>query len=112
VFYHFVVTGLVALMYALGVLAGLFLGRWWQAILYNPGGFKKEYLTLRSQPKLAIATVIVIAASVLFSGLVAEICANIGIILFLLYAFLGTIILHCAFATLKQKKFFCCRFYM
>lgn len=105
VFYHFVVTGLVALMYALGVLAGLFLGRWWQAILYNPGGFKKEYLTLRSRPKLAIATVIVIAASVLFSGLVAEICANIGIILFLLYAFLGTIILHCAFATLKQKNF-------
>jgi hypothetical protein len=105
VFYHFVITGLVALIYVSGVLAGLFLGRGWQAVLYNPGGFKKEYLALRGQSELAIATLAIIGAGLLFSGQVAEICWNISILLFVLYALIGTTILHCAFATLKQKRF-------
>lgn len=105
VFYHFIVTGVVALLYVVGVLAGLFLGRWWQAGLYNPGGFKKEYLTLQGQTGLAIATLAIIAAALLFSGVVAEICWNVSILLFVLYALVGTIVLHCAFATLKMKRF-------
>jgi hypothetical protein len=106
VFYHFVITGLVALIYVIGLLIGLFLGRWWQATLYNPGGFKKEYLALQGQKKLAIATLAIMAVAALFSGVIAEICWNIGILLFMLYAFIGTIILHCVFASMKQKSFF------
>lgn len=105
VFYHFIVTGVVALLYVLGVLAGLFLGRWWQAGLYNPGGFKKEYLTLQGQTGLAITTLVIMAAALLFSGVVAEICWNVSILLFMLYALIGTIVLHCVFATLKMKRF-------
>ncbi len=105
VFYHFIVTGVVALIYVAGVLAGLFLGRWWQANLYNPGGFRQEYLNLHGQNSLAIATLIILAAALLFSGVIAEICWNVSILLFVLYALVGTIILHCAFATLKMKRF-------
>ncbi|MDR9432874.1 MAG: hypothetical protein RI539_01860 [Spiribacter sp.] len=40
-------TGLwIANMLGIAVLC-LFLGRWWQAILYNPGGFQGEFHTLR-----------------------------------------------------------------
>jgi len=105
VFYHFMITGLVAQIYVAGLLAGLFLGRWWQAVLYNPGGFKKEYLSLQGQKGLAIATLAIIGLALLFSGRVAEICWNVSILLLVLYAFVGTIILHCAFATLKMKRF-------
>jgi hypothetical protein len=105
VFYRFIITGLVAQIYVSGLLAGLFLGRWWQAVLYNPGGFKKEYLNLQGQPELAIVTLVIVAAALLFSGLIAEICWNLSILLFVLYAFVGTIILHCAFATTKMKRF-------
>jgi hypothetical protein len=105
VFYRFVITGLVAQIYVFGIVAGLFLGRWWQAILYNPGGFKKEYLNLRGQTSLAIATLVIMGAALLFSGVIAEICWNISLLLFVLYAFVGTIILHCAFSTLKLKRF-------
>ena len=101
---HFM-TGCAALSYVIVVLAGLFLGRGWQAVLYNPGGFKKEYLALRGQSELAIATLAIIGAGLLFSGQVAEICWNISILLFVLYALIGTTILHCAFATLKQSRF-------
>jgi hypothetical protein len=105
VFYHFIITGLVALIYVTGTLAGLFLGRWWQAGLYNPGGFKKEYLALQGQPALAIATLAIIGGGLLFSGVMAEICWNVSLLLFVLYAFVGTIIIHCAFSTLKMKGF-------
>lgn len=105
VFYHFIVTGLVALIYVAGVLAGLFLGRWWQANLYNPGGFKKEYLNLQGQNELAIVTLVIMSAALLFSGVIAEICWNIGVLLFMLYALVGTIVLHCVFATMKMKRF-------
>ena len=105
VFYHFVVTGVVALIYVSGVLAGLFLGRWWQANLYNPGGFKQEYLNLQGENGLAIATLLIVTSALLFSGQAAEICWNVSILLFMLYALVGTIILHCACATLKMKRF-------
>lgn len=105
VFYRFIVTGLIALIYVAGVVAGLFLGRAWQANLYNPGGFKKEYLNLQGQTGLAIATLVIAGAGLLFSGWLAEICWNVSVLLFVLYALVGTIILHCAFATLKMKSF-------
>ena len=36
-------TGIVAAASVFGLLFGLFLGRWWQALLYNPGGFRQEF---------------------------------------------------------------------
>lgn len=106
VFYHLILTGLVAQMYILSLLAGLFMGRWWQAKLYNPGGFKKEYLALKGQKKLAIATIAIMMSAWFFSGLIAEICWNISVLLFVLYAFLGTVVLHCSFSTMKRKNIF------
>lgn len=102
--YTIPLTGLVAQMYVLNLLSGLFLGRWWQAKLYNPGGFKKEYLALKGQKTLAIVSILIIAASWFFSGVVADICRNITVLLFVLYAFLGTVVLHCTFSVMKRKQ--------
>ncbi|NOQ36782.1 MAG: hypothetical protein GQ569_12960, partial [Methylococcaceae bacterium] len=104
VFYRYILTGLVAEIYVLSLLAGLFLARWWQATLYNPGGFKKEYLALKGQKTLAIATIFIVAAAWFFSGIIAEICWNITVLLFVLYAFLGTVVLHCTFSSMNRKK--------
>jgi hypothetical protein len=41
------VLGLAAYGIALGVILGLLVGRWWQALLYNPGGFAQEFRQLR-----------------------------------------------------------------
>nr|WP_221189726.1 hypothetical protein [Azomonas macrocytogenes] len=50
-----VMTGLLgALLQTLAVLS-LMLGRYWQATLYNPGGFGHEFRELRFSPMLAIA---------------------------------------------------------
>jgi hypothetical protein len=47
--------GIVAVVYMLQLLASLYLARWWQAALYNPGGFSKEFHQLRVHPLVGIA---------------------------------------------------------
>lgn len=36
-------------------LAGLLVGRWWQAMLFNPGGFQREFHALRLSPFITIS---------------------------------------------------------
>ncbi len=40
-------TGIMASAFFLSMVLSLFLGRWWQALLYNPGGFGTEFKGLR-----------------------------------------------------------------
>lgn len=50
-----VLTGLMAALLQLLCLLGLLLGRYWQSLLYNPGGFAREFQALRLPAPLAIA---------------------------------------------------------
>lgn len=47
------VIGFVAWVISVSAVAGLLLARWWQALLYNPGGFRLEFHSLRLDPQLA-----------------------------------------------------------
>jgi len=103
-FSHYMTGGLAAgTVY--GLLFGLFLARWWQATLYNPGGFREEYLSLRVSSKVASVSVLVVAIAWLMSGTVAEICWNITILFVVLYTFVGASILHAVFSATKAKRF-------
>jgi predicted lysophospholipase L1 biosynthesis ABC-type transport system permease subunit len=33
----------------------MLISRWWQALLYNPGGFRQEFHAMRLDPKLSLA---------------------------------------------------------
>lgn len=47
------VLGFLAWLTAMQLVASLLLGRWWQAVLYNPGGFRAEFHGLRLDRVLA-----------------------------------------------------------
>ncbi|WP_017937100.1 hypothetical protein [Zestomonas thermotolerans] len=49
-----VLTGLMAGLLQAASLLCLMLGRYWQAVLYNPGGFGREFRALRLPPALAL----------------------------------------------------------
>ncbi len=51
------VAGLLGLSNAFTVIMCLILARWWQALLYNPGGFRQEFHLLRLTPQLSIGLV-------------------------------------------------------
>ncbi|WP_313486575.1 hypothetical protein [Stutzerimonas kunmingensis] len=53
-----VLTGLLAALLQVVTLLSLMLGRYWQAALYNPGGFGSEFRTLRFPPLLAVLLLI------------------------------------------------------
>ncbi|MBD7978681.1 hypothetical protein [Serpens gallinarum] len=50
-----VLTGLMAALLQIVTLLCLLLGRYWQAALYNPGGFASEFRAVRLPPVLALA---------------------------------------------------------
>ena len=50
--------GIVAAGFFLQLLASLFVGRWWQSMLFNPGGFRAEFHQLRLPRILAIVLLI------------------------------------------------------
>lgn len=54
-------TGMVGAAVALGVTLSLLLARWWQAALYNPGGFRSEFHALRLGRAVTGATVLLLA---------------------------------------------------
>ena len=98
-------TGAIAAGTVYGLLFGLFLARWWQSVLFNPGGFREEYLSLRVHPQVAIASLLIVAIAWFSSGIVSEVCWNISILLVVLYTFVGTAIVHSAFLETKIKRF-------
>lgn len=98
-------TGVLAIGSVTSLLLGLLLARWWQANLYNPGGFGAEYLMLKMPFRFAVATGITLLLASISDGLFSEMAWNIGIILFMAYTFVGMAVVH----TLIQKitvKFF------
>ena len=51
------VLTLFGLMHMLMAVFLLILARWWQALMYNPGGFQKEFHEFRLQPSVAMLLV-------------------------------------------------------
>jgi hypothetical protein len=98
-------SGIVAAGSVFGLLFGLFLGRWWQANLYNPGGFRREFLSLKTKPLLTIITLAVVAVALATSGMISETAWNVSILLFVLFTVSGTSVLHTLFAGMKMGRY-------
>ncbi len=105
-------TGVVAAGTIFSLLFGLFLGRWWQSILFNPGGFRGEYLSLSTHPRLAIGSIFVIAVAWFGSGIFSEVAWNITILLFVLYTFIGAAVLHLMLSRMSSGRFLVPMFYI
>ncbi len=105
-------TGVIAAGSVSGLMLGLLLARWWQAALFNPGGFRKEFAMLNTRPPLAIASLVILATALSDTGKIAEIAGNISILLFVLYAFIGTAVVHVLISVARAKRFLLPLFYL
>ncbi len=84
-------TGFSAAYAVLGVVLSLFLGRSWQAMLSNPGGFRAEFNRLRFDNVSALIAIGVFALA-LFAQL--AIALNLSIIAVVMYLFAGLAVVH------------------
>jgi len=77
----------------LAIVLGLLLGRWWQALLYNPGGFQQEFHNLRLGQPAAITMVALLLLSLLI-GQAQPWILNLTLIAGLIYVLQGLAIVH------------------
>jgi len=92
-----------------GVLAYLFIclfiARWWQALMYNPGGFREEFHQIRNIKAVAISTVVLAMLTLLnISHDLTELARNILLLIAPLYLVQGLSVVH-AVVALKKLHF-------
>lgn len=85
-------TGTVAAALVLQWLVGLFIGRWWQALLYNPGGFGEEFRLLRLSRWLGVAGLVLLVAIGFQRG--AGPVSDVLLVLSVLWLFQGLAVIH------------------
>lgn len=96
-----VLTGLMAALLQLLSLLSLLLGRYWQALLYNPGGFASEFRAVRLPAPIAVALLVGIF---LLPGLGIEL-AMLTPLCSVPLAFAGVALLHGLVAQQRLGRF-------
>ena len=107
-FFSHYMTGAAAGGSVMSVILALLIARWQQAVLYNPGGFRSEFVALRLHTAVAYAALACLAAGSI-GGSWAELAWNLGIVFFLVFAIAGFAIFH---ATLGGKGFWLAGIYV
>jgi hypothetical protein len=90
-----ILPGFFASSFMIGTMLSLYLARWWQAAIYNPGGFGKEFRAL-SLGK--ITAFIALAIAVTAALINADIFNAMLLVVFALYLNQGIAVLHAVFA--------------
>jgi len=74
-----------------GVMLSLFLGRWWQAVFYNPGGFAEEFQRLNLGKISALIAMVLLFAAMMTGNVFAIALATV---VFVLYSMQALSLLH------------------
>ncbi len=90
--------GLLAGSLLFGSMLSLFLARWWQAVIYKPGGFAREYQALNLGRVTALIAVIIVLVTAVSR---IDMFLSMLLVVTVLYLVQGTSILHPVF-TSKQ----------
>ena len=96
-------TGIMAAGFYLQLLLALLLARFWQAQLYNPGGFRQEFRELRSSRSLAILTAMLLALALLRGGEAPGFVRDLGLLLGALFLLQGLAVAHGVVAASGMK---------
>lgn len=103
-----IALGLLVASSLMTVLLSLLLGRWWQAILFNPGGFRQEFQELRLGQPLALVASLAFAAVWLLK---LPVLTNLVLLIIVIYAFQGIALLHGIVNKARLNRFWLVGFY-
>lgn len=77
-----------------GAYLSLLLGRWWHALLDNPGGFGSEFRGLRVDRRLHLALLIAVALGAVVYGGQTALLAEVAVLFAVLCIFQGLAVMH------------------
>jgi hypothetical protein len=87
-------TGVVLASLVLGSLCSVLLGRWWQAMLFNPGGLRSEFIVLRLGQGVGLATLGLMLLAQFSQGVASDMAAQSAMVLLVPYLFVGLAVVH------------------
>jgi hypothetical protein len=87
--------GFFASSFMIGTMLSLYVARWWQAVVYNPGGFGKEFRAINLGKTTAL---IALAIAIAASFIKADMFNAMLLVVFALYLNQGVAVLHAVFA--------------
>lgn len=93
-FFSHYFSGLTAAGALLSLIVGLLLARGQQAVLFNPGGFRKEFMGLRLHRPVVYLGLVLIAVTGLSTDRLAEVAGNLLIPFSVLCVIAGFSVLH------------------
>jgi hypothetical protein len=96
--------GIVAAGFVLQLLLSLYLARWWQALLYNPGGFGVEFRQLRVHKVVGILGLAVSAVWLIPGLRIPGVLICIGAVLLTVFLLQGLAVAHGVFAGMKSPR--------
>lgn len=85
---------LIASGFVVSLVTTLLLSRWWQAALFNPGGFRKEFYSLRLPRTLLFPTLAGLLALLVAPADGSMAIRDVVIIMLILYLFQGLSVIH------------------
>jgi len=97
-------SGMVAATIVYTAMINLFLGRWLQAMRYNPGGFKEEFLRIHLGRKMAAVALGVLLISTLVGGGLGHFAFNLLLVLVAMFSIQGLSLVHAAVQILGANK--------
>jgi hypothetical protein len=103
-------TGMFATAFYFQTLLALMLGRWWQALLYNPGGFGAEFRSLRVHPALGFLALALFAVVALHGD--AMWAAELLLLLSPLFFLQGIAVVHGVAAAFALHRVWLVGFYI
>ena len=89
------VVHFAAAYWVLSMSASLFIARWWQSLVYHPGGFGEEYRQLRLGMMSTIFALVIVALAFVFKdGVLGIALASSALVVVLVFLFQGLSIAH------------------
>ena len=105
------ITGFVVAGTLMSLLMGLLLGRWWQGLLFNAGGFDSEFQQFRLLPRDGLVFIVLMSMAALLDGMLAELIWNLDIQLLLLFLIVGVSVVHVVIKN-KGSRYLLFAFYL
>lgn len=96
-------NGVMAAGMVASLLGCLLLGRWWQALLFNPGGFGAEFRRLRLGQGIATGGVVLLIASLLWQAEVAGVLRDLVVLAQVAFALQGIAVAH-ALVSINRRR--------
>lgn len=87
-------TGIVLASLVLGAIGSILLARWWQALLVNPGGLRKEFIGIRLGQGVGVLTLAVMLSTRVTGEPFSDMASQAAMVLLVPYLFVGLAVLH------------------